>query len=1471
MSYFCNTKVICDSQLSHLHDEILKKLKHIISWTIWSLLALYVLLIVLIHVPSIQSWIGQQVADAISQKLNTEVSVGRVDLGFFNRLIIDDVVVHDQASEKLLHARRMAVKMELMPLLNGRFNISSAQLLGTQVRLYRDSANAVPNYQFVIDALSSPKKDEPSRMNLHVGSLIVRNLSVSYDQNDAPLTPGRFNTRHLKLSDVSAHVLLRTMTPDTLNINVKRLSLNEQSGLALNHLTFKLEGNRRGAQLTGFNLKLPHSNLAIDSLSATYLPDQIPTSVQYAVPHLTATIALSDFASLLPEHFPVHHSFNIDTSIGGTFDGFDCQHLHINSPDDFLTLNASARLSNEGEWDADIDHLSASERLFTELHELYPTLPSFLQHVGVFQLSGLLRGTGEDVSAMGNIHTGIGSLAWKGTTNVDGTLWSAHVDTDSLDIQRLTEQANLGLLTAKLDLSASNGVITIQGDVPRVDFKGYSYHNLTLDGVYSPARIAGKLNIDDPYLQADVEGSFENDDVPHIRLTGFIGSIAPQALHLADRWGAATFSTVVDADFTATSLADAQGTIDLDDFIMVQSDTARYHLDNLHIRSGYSDERHYLRLNSDFGEMLLSGQYNFNTLPQSFATLIPMLKDQIKSDANHENNFNISMQLTDSHWMQQLLGIGLDLEGPLSLEADINDVEQQISMKAAVPSFSYGTGRYRQVNLLFNTMGDSAQCILNVTRLTAKGAPLYLKLDAQANKEQLQSTLSMSNDGTDGGTIHTVTRIYNNDNGQQEVHMRVLPSHFVMKGSSWELEPCDILYSEKRLMIDGFTLHHDDEHIIIDGIASTQASDSLLVDLRGLDVAYILDLVNFSSVKFDGRATGQAYVTHAFSTPDAWADLTVDEFLFQGAPMGTLEAHAAWDADEGQINLDAAIDDGADAQTFVDGFVSPLRKEIDLGIRARGTSIGFVHSFTKSFLSRVEGHCHGDVRVHGPLSHINLTGEASVNGQVSVSPLGTSYTFHDNVVTLSPGVIALNDFKAYDRDQHQAVLNGTINHHYLKNFTFDMEVDAVNLLAYDFPQMEAGSTIGGTIWANGQAVMRGRPGEVVINCDVSPAPGSVFIYNAANPDAINRQQFITFTSKEESARLVQQTDASPLSATPYSPRSQSGDLRMNLRINANPNATLRLLMDQHSGDQITLNGTGVLRASYYNKGPFQMFGTYNVERGTYSMTIQNIIKKNFQFQDGSSLVFGGDPLQAALNLKAQHTVNGVTLTDLGLGNSFTNNTIRVNCLMNILGTAGEPRVEFDLEMPTVNSEEQQMIRSIIASEQELNQQVVYLLGIGRFYTQGANNASTQSYGQTELAMQSLLSGTVSSQINQLLSQVIKNDDWNFGANISTGNEGWHNAEYEGLVSGRMLNNRLLINGQFGYRDNATSATPSFIGDFDIQYILTPGGSLALKAYNQTNDRYFTHSSLNTQGIGIIMKKDFNGLQDLFTHRRKKQK
>ena len=81
-------------------------------------------------------------------------------------------------------------------------------------------------------------------------------------------------------------------------------------------------------------------------------------------------------------------------------------------------------------------------------------------------------------------------------------------------------------------------------------------------------------------------------------------------------------------------------------------------------------------------------------------------------------------------------------------------------------------------------------------------------------------------------------------------------------------------------------------------------------------------------------------------------------------------------------------------------------------------------------------------------------------------------------------------------------------------------------------------------------------------------------------------------------------------------------------------------------------------------------------------------------------------------------------------------------------------------------------------------------------------------------------------------------------------------EIEGMLEGRLLNNRLLINSNFGYRENPI-ANSNFIGDFELQWLLNKNGTVSLKAYSKTNDRYFSKTNLTTQGAGIIFRHDFN--------------
>ena len=202
------------------------------------------------------------------------------------------------------------------------------------------------------------------------------------------------------------------------------------------------------------------------------------------------------------------------------------------------------------------------------------------------------------------------------------------------------------------------------------------------------------------------------------------------------------------------------------------------------------------------------------------------------------------------------------------------------------------------------------------------------------------------------------------------------------------------------------------------------------------------------------------------------------------------------------------------------------------------------------------------------------------------------------------------------------------------------------------------------------------------------------------------------------------------------------------------------------------------------------------------------------------------------------------------------------------GEVANMQFDLDFDLPNVSDDEKQMVRNLIASDEERTMQVLYLLGVGRFYAYNLGNAEN-GQSQSTLMMNSLLSSTLSSQLNSIISNAIGRSNWSFGTNISTGQMGWNDTEVEGLISSRLLNNRLVINGNFGY-SNRQAATTNFVGDFDVQYLITPQGTISIRAYSETNDRYFTKSTLTTQGVGLQLKRDFTRLKDLFTIRKKKK-
>jgi hypothetical protein len=308
----------------------------------------------------------------------------------------------------------------------------------------------------------------------------------------------------------------------------------------------------------------------------------------------------------------------------------------------------------------------------------------------------------------------------------------------------------------------------------------------------------------------------------------------------------------------------------------------------------------------------------------------------------------------------------------------------------------------------------------------------------------------------------------------------------------------------------------------------------------------------------------------------------------------------------------------------------------------------------------------------------------------------------------------------------------------------------------------------------------------------------------------------------------------------------------------------QLVLGERNGDRIMARGNGALRLTYDTEtGDVRLLGTYDIDQGTLSYTIANVIRKEFTVGEGSTIVFSGDATNPQLDVTAKYKVTA-NLRDLfgdeadQLATSRSN--IPVLTCLHLTGMLSSPILSFALEFPQSDQAIQQQVRQIINTDEMLMRQVIYLLVFGRFFT--PDYMSISQYA-TLNSTYSLLSSTVTSQINAWLSKLT--DILTLGVAIRSDGEGaGSSSEYEAQFQLQPVD-RLVINGNVGYRYNDISNQP-FFGDLDVEVLLTEDGQWRMKGYTHTVDKYSLRQASTIQGFGFLWKKDFN-----WPERKKKEK
>lgn len=1467
----------------------------------------YLLLLAILNFGPTERMLTQFVATELSKTLCTKVTIGSIEVGLFNRLIINDINIKDKQNKDLLNAHVATAKIELRSLLREQLSLRTVSLIDTDINLYKQRADSDANYQFILDALASKDSKKESKFNLRINSIILRRIAIKYNEWYKPHHLAQLDPSHLSINQLNANISLKTINTDSINLRVRSLSFNEQSGLCLKKLRFKLNANRTIAHIEDFCFEMPHTRISQSDLIATYNIrkgfDQLLPTLRMGATVNNLQVGIADLRPLIKLPQPLVQTLYLSTTLLLTPDKLQLNQLTLNNAHHSLLIKANASLLRKAKQikaiHLDLKQLQVDNDFTQQIVPLFANVNQ--------QTKDLLQRL-DKIEAKGNayyhfehnagtlstiIQSKFGSVAADAQLQrhqIDGNIHLSQLQLDRiLSNTKLPTQITLNAHINANIFNKANPLINCEGNIASMLYNSHKFQPINFRIDYQQAKQI-RLNVksNDPIAILDLNSTIaiESKKIHEISLDANIQHFNANILCLNNAFAKAIYSGRIHANLSQLTSNIPFGNVNLTHFNITNGPHGNYHLQQLQaaLSNSYNDKQHFC-IKSDFIDANLMGQLTPQKLQNGVKRIVskclPGLVAQPKSSIGKDDEWSVNAHLKRTDVFEKLFGIQLNIENGLHAQGTINAGSGRTSLSIFTDQIDIDGQSFTRPSIYLNGTDDQYKCLIQ-THKKLSGRDYSIAANLSTANGQLTTQLAWNgvNDKNYNGSFESVTQFYPTNNGVN-FNMHIRPTQFALADTIWDIASGQFSYINHRLAFSGVKLSHCDQSLQIDGEIAPNKNDSIVAQLRNINIDYILGLVDFDAVSFGGKASGQAIFTQRGKTPQLHAHLLIPDFTFNNGLMGNADIKANWNKEENRINIDADMrlphTDGFG--TNVQGYVSLAEKGLNLNMTVDHTRLDFLRRYIDGIFGNFTGDATGNVCLYGPFKKLDFKGKVKANCKARVLATGVDYEVTDGDVTMSSGEFAFNNFKLTDKNNGHGTANGALRHTHLKKLNYDFSITADHLLCYDQPRQPDLPFYSTTV-GSGNVLLQGWPNHFVANIALTPNASTLFVYNLSSQSALSKNdpmiRFHAINDKQQtiydslykqdsfisSKDIVHETNINDEPGT---------DMLLNFNINMTPQAQIRIITDERANDAITAYGQGSLRASWHNKGGFDLFGRYTLSRGEYNISIQDIIRKNLTLQSGSSITFAGDPLDADLALKALYTVNGVSLNDLNYGAGFSNKTVRADCILNIGGKARSPQVSFDLDLHNISEDEKQMVRQLISTEEDMSRQAMYLLGIGRFMTtgQGINNATSTSSQQSSAAMRSFLSTTLTGQLNSAISSVLGNQSkWSFGTNFMPGTDGWNSLEVDGLLQGRLFNDRLLINGNFGYRDNPYYAS-NFIGDFDIRYLLTPRGSVSLRAYSETNDRYFTKSSLTTQGVGILLQREFTRLRDLF--RRKYSK
>ena len=1497
----------------------MKRVLYIAGVFFFSLFIVLTILVVMLMSDRVQTAAVQFVTEEFAQALGTEAHIGEVRYHFPAKVSIHDIYLEDQHQDTLLYVDEIYVHFRPLALLQNEIKFSHVHVNNAVSKLYQKDGEWNYMFFIEGLGLNKSSDSEPLSSLIAVHDISFDSIRVDYEDYRMLLSHASLDLNELLLRDGSVdaqvnQLALQISKPSDASVppfEVRDLSAH----LIRNDSVFQLpvlkaQFANSHLDVSGVELGSPYSvhfqeAQIVPADLAQFVPDlkglKRPISLSGTIAGTPDSLCCEDIAV----RYNGHPFLAGDLCVTGLPEKENI-YLRANFRD---VQTSAARVQ---------DFLSSLQNRPVQLPQAVHRLGN-MHYRGLLEgklhdltLNGNLR------TALGNISTDgmlVSDSAFEHMTyeaRIEGH--NFHLG-QLIDQPKLTTVTIDFYSKGQIDNGEVRG--DIDAHVKELCYNDYTFNDLEFNGRYEPQQYNGQCAIDDPHMQMSFDGVVNvRDKDPeinfnllcrHLDLSPFTDDHKPLVQ--------TSFALAI--DLNGTQAEDMSGYAVIDSLAVATEYDSVLIQQLTFMASAESDHSKSITFNSDNLHVQIEGVFRYADLIPSLQSLAHQyMPTAVEAPDRAWSPVSLSMRAEGERLrdVQRLFEAPVTISDHTSFAADLDLVPQTdrhnatsfVDMRFHAPGLrANGTpihdllvtlktvdrlpfsaeatppvGREYVPGLALSVSGEMNNTQLDVSTVAFRDTLLSRIQFAHEpqNNDSLMANLSgkalfnarvaSQRDGKYEGDIHFITHLSQYDK-QPLVELHFLPAEFTLRDSLYSLAESHMTYcaAETWLQVDHFSLAGAGQHLRANGMASAKSTDTLSVGLQQIDASYVVPFVLPKQIiMFNGLMTGNADITGIFDQLRVESQIHVDSMGLNDCYFGEAEVdlhiyperQLADKVLPAELRFHADVDRPSRRVVSLDGEANFTAGGWNLDMDVDSVPLDFINHWTSSVLDSLDGLGSGKVIVgdRGTGVYVLLKTKAH-DALLTIPWTGVRYTIHADSILMDTTSIRFPNVHLVDAFDNKVELDGAIHHKQFANYRLDLHVDTHDALVFD--SNIPGDMIQGSVFATGHVDVTGTDKDILVAADAQTSKNSQFRLSLDYTSSAYESNFIHFVEHPSGdTTVVIETDMDNIDKQRVAQVKKSykpeGRCLLKLNLDVNPMLLFQLVLGERTGDMIQSRGSGAISLTYDTQtADVSLLGTYTMDQGTLTYTVANVIRKVFTVGAGSNIVFSGDASNPQMDVTAKHRVSA-SLRDL-FGDetsqlATSRSTIPVLTCLHMTGALNNPVLNFSLEFPMSDQSVQQQVRQAINTDEMLMRQVIYLLVFGRFFT--PDNMANAQY-VTLNSTYSLLSSTVTGQINAWLSKLT--NMLTLGVAIRTDGEGADaSQEYEAQFQLQPVD-RLVINGNFGYRYNDISNQP-FFGDLDVEVLLTEDGQWRMKGYTHTVDKYSLRQASTIQGFGFMWKKDF---------------